>query len=247
METKSKGGGSGWALCAKYDRDREGPRYLAPGFARSLDGARSMTSIADFAGAGPKRWASIDCRKIIQESAPGAGDGASFMMHVGTNAESPAEYGHVQFTNILRDVQVDATNLFDVVHDDTGVCHAREQGAITTFTRDWDVYTANRGGKGSETDRGRCLIGNGHHFCSYNRKGARFSNAGNSWTNNKPCAGSHADSIYWAFGTDEHQCGTHSDTTDPIKMLGTGCSKVSAKVGDGSHLPAFRYNLLFVR
>jgi hypothetical protein len=47
---------------------------------------------------------------------------------------------------------------------------------------------------------GACLIGDGNNFCSFNRDGSRFSNAGNAG-----CAGSLADSIYWAWDTDNRE------------------------------------------
>lgn len=200
MTTKTKEGYSGWTLCGKYDRERRGSKYLAQGFGRAPSGAGSMSSLYDFTDAAAgQRWASIDCRNILQ-SAGGYGNGfgkgsgwaieaskgkvdpgAFWFMHAASNGVG-AGYEVAQFTNVMDDVRKDATKFFDTASDDTGICVSNdvgttETGGITTYSSDWTVYTDNRDLNKKDHDVQSCLYGDGHHFCSFGRDGMQFNNA----------------------------------------------------------------------
>lgn len=240
MTTKAKDGGSGWTLCGKYDRDREeGSQWLGQGFARKLAGAAAMRTVADFSDVGPFRWGSIDCRPLISTQS----SGATFMMHAAADVPgSPAVWhkeGMVQFTNIMSDVRENSTNLFDINLDDKGTCVSRDSGGILTYSSNWSLYTANRlcpWGWVNTCDVGGCLSGDAHHFCSSGRDGQRFSNGGGA-----NCEGSGADTIYWAWTSDSHNCGHHNSQNDEfaaLSVIGTGCNEVPA---------TYRYNFLLIR
>ena len=83
--------------------------------------------------------------------------------------------------------------------------------------------------------------GDGHHFCTFEREGSRFSNGGGNGNN---CGGSEGDSIYWAWDDDEHGCNN-------ALRIGTGCARRHAGgptygFVDGAALPTFRYNFMLV-
>eukprot|EP00039_Didymoeca_costata_P001174 m.50357 g.50357 ORF g.50357 m.50357 type:complete len:475 (-) comp10665_c1_seq1:134-1558(-) len=218
----------GWTLCGKYDFALEGDKFLKNGFLRSMVVPEAMKNRGSFVGSTDKRWASIDCRTII-DGGRGNYAGADFMMHAGANATTAAisgkpVYNGILFTNVLGDTKKDATNLFDVVKEDTGQCLLRSQNAITTYSSTW-IDLGNQGGWNGLSD-GTCLVGDGHHFCSYDRDGSRFSNAGIPG-----CSGSRYDSIYWAWDDDDHGCQGRPYT------IGSGCQ---------IHDPTFQFNYLFV-
>ena len=99
------------------------------------------------------------------------------------------------------------------------------------------------------TLQGRCLYGDGHHFCSYNRAGAAFSNARGeagggrdstdlSLSDSNLCYGSQSDTIYWAWDNDEHFCSA--------TVIGTGCLRRTRNAARGPGLPMNPYNYLMV-
>lgn len=224
MDTSVSGGVGGWTLCGKYNRDGPGNRLLANGFGRSFTGGGDMASLGTFRTAGLK-WASIDCRALFNAD-------SSWMMHKGLGNPANASDGAlVRFTNILADVKNDATNFFDYSRIEEGQCRpTRNAGGVTTFDADW----TNLGGAdgGNDLNGGSCVVGDGHHFCSQDRVGARFSNGGAV----RNCASSFGDTVYWAWEMDDHGC---ADDT----LIGTGCG------GSGSanpRQPTKQYNFLFV-
>lgn len=139
------------------------------------------------------------------------------MMHAGSDGQGgPTVWrlsGKVQFTNIMSDVRKNPKNLFDVNLDDKGTCVEGQDGGITTYSTDWSVYTGHReaycswtgGGAACKAKEGYCLYGDSHSLCSANRDGQRFSNNGT-----KGCEGSGADTVYWAWSDDDHNCGPHT-------------------------------------
>jgi hypothetical protein len=263
MVTKTKDGKSGWTLCGKYDRDRGGVKFLAQGFGRSSSGASSMTSLTDFtAAADGTRWVSIDCRMLVQDSSAGSEDGATYMLHAASNTGET--YDVYQFTNVLADSRKDASLFFDMASRDKGVCTSQEigkpmSGGIMTWDKDWQVYTDNWNvGRGSAIDTGACLTGDGHHFCSKERLGARLNNAGGSGApqeNKTNCQASGSDTIYWSWTeTDTRDetfgCGgmSRTDSAQILPVIGTGCRNWNKanKVPKGTKMPPYRYNMLFL-
>ena len=181
---------------------------------------------------------------LVQETAEGADDGATFMMHVGANSAPSGKnkvdsdkYVAVAFTNVLADARKDATKFFDVASKDEGVCTTRDDGAITTYTTRCQEFTANRltDRKKLKFDQGSCLIGDGHHFCSFDREGARLSNAGGILENKldngtitvKDCGGTARDTVYWAWEDDNFGCGglNVEDESQILPVIGTGCNR----------------------
>lgn len=171
-------------------------------------------------------------------------------MHAGSDqptAEDPfPDSTNVRFTNIMADVVTNPDNLFDTSFDDRGRCTER---VISTYNSTWEqIFLDGQGDPrtpGSQPflqdlGSGTCMSGDGHHFCSSNREGARFSNGGGG-----TCTGSEADSIYWAWDADQHGCNN-------ALRIGTGCarrhsSRVAFGLSDnGEALPTFRYNFLLV-
>lgn len=231
MDTPSRDGASGWTICGKYDRDKaDAPdRYLSYGFGRIPTAVSDMSDLATFTNPSQK-WSSNDCRDIIR-------NGATYMMHAGTNNPSQAlpfndSDLQVRFTNILSDVREDPTNLFDTLIEDTGVCRSRATGAIRTFNSQWVELTTDGNGTLDALRGGTCLVGNGHHFCSFRREGSRLSNAGTN-----ACRGSEGDSVYWAWDADEHGC-------NAFLRIGTGCDTNNDLGTPG--IPSFRYNYLLL-
>ena len=183
-----------------------------------------MNSLFDFdAVTEGVKWASIDCRSIIQSTggyADGLGKGsgwnvndedaseitggAQWFMHAASKGTGHGNgYEALQFTNILADTIKDATKLFDVKSKDTGVCVSQtqgdpESGGIITYGSDWGVYTDNwEFDGGNVADLGGCLSGDGHHFCAVGRKGASFSNAQGYYENPEtPGETSNCDGTY---------------------------------------------------
>eukprot|EP00039_Didymoeca_costata_P014264 m.228423 g.228423 ORF g.228423 m.228423 type:complete len:498 (-) comp15978_c0_seq3:101-1594(-) len=212
----------GWTLCGKYNAGKSGSKYLANGFIRSNRGANFMKDRKAFTGINNLRWVSIDCRSII-DGGKGKYQKSTHMMHAASNANNAKitkpTYNGVLFTNIMEDVRKDATKLFDISRDDKGTCVNRNNGAIATYDKDWKVPS-------NDLRTGECMLGDGHHFCSRNRNGQRFSNAGSG-----TCTSSGDDTIYWAWSGDDHGCNGR-----PFRV-GTGCR---------NHGPTFQFNYLYV-
>jgi len=240
MTTPAQNGLSGWTLCGKYDRDSFGSQYLSQGFGRQVFNVGDMSTLNTFSSTDNK-WSSLDCRPLLNRQ-------SMWMMHAGTDniTLTPNEsYGNpnqttgkVRFTNILADAKQNPTNFFNLANEDRGVCVPRTAGAISTFNRSW----VNLGTTEDESvtsicpetnvnfhcgnlELGSCLVGDGHHFCSSSRAGARLSNAGTAG-----CTGSQADTVYWAWLADDHYCNS-------VLRIGTGCNGQPA---------TYRYNFLFL-
>eukprot|EP00040_Diaphanoeca_grandis_P013113 m.66276 g.66276 ORF g.66276 m.66276 type:complete len:489 (-) comp23667_c0_seq1:130-1596(-) len=233
MNTSSSDGLSGWTLCGKYDAERPGDRWLSDGFGRVPTGVADMASLEQFSG-NARKWSSIDCRSLLPES--------RYMMHVGANDTSLPWGGEaksaVRFTNVLEDAKLAPTHFFDTLQEDRGVCRTRTQGGIRTFNQTFAELKGDGmdGGPKMGLNNGACMVGQGHHFCSFNRLGSRLSNAGGNSAGG-PCSSSDHDSIYWAWNTDDHGC-------NPTLRIGTGCSKSSTQGQPGT--PSFRYNYMFI-
>ena len=162
------------------------------------------------------------------------------MMHKGLNDPADPSNGTqlVRFTNILEDTKADPTNFFDYARDEQGQCRPnRGAGGVTTFDADW-TNLGNRDGV-NDLQGGSCVVGDGHHYCSKDRAGARFSNAGTT----RNCASSHGDTVYWAWDTDDHGC-------SPDTLIGTGCGGCTGAEclnGDATpYDPTMQYNFLFI-
>jgi len=230
----------GFTLCSKYNANHpNGPRWLNQGFGRDNVNLKDMGSLDAFSGKATK-WSSIDCRAIIRT-------GASYMMHASTNdpvalqtdmrEQSGLKKWTLQFfTNIMSDVKADPTNLFDLTRDDKGNC---TPNVMSTYNADGTKMIAYKGFKLQD----RCMIGDGHHFCSYAREGSVLSNMRGSsryidkGVVNAACAGSQYDTVYWSWRDDKHFCDD--------RVVGTGClyqNRGGIKVG----LPQNTYNYLFV-
>eukprot|EP00039_Didymoeca_costata_P005125 m.78713 g.78713 ORF g.78713 m.78713 type:complete len:490 (-) comp12685_c0_seq2:132-1601(-) len=226
----------GWTLCGKYDVTKQGTKrtYLRDGFARGVIFPQYMRGLDPLPTGVSQPWASIDCRKIIDGSYSKTSNGATHMMHAAANVPTVTgipKYDAVRFTNIMADAQKDATLFFDTKSEDTGLCVSRDNGGITTYDENWkDLGTED---SGSTLGDGNCMLGNGHHFCSNQRVGSRFSNAGS----NKQCDGSFRDTVYWAFYSDDHGCNVNL-------RIGTGCNNLAGSTALG--LPSYRVNFLFV-
>ena len=175
MTTPTTDGLSGWTLCGKYDRDRAGTRYLQQGFARGLNSAGDMADLSTFTDPS-RRWSSIDCRQAIAA-------GADYMMHAGSDtpqASNPfPDHTQIRFTNIMSDVRENSANLFDTSFDDRGTCRSRNMGGIRTFNSSWEMLPRDgRDDPATNGDpprlqglgEGSCMIGDGHHFCTYGRE-----------------------------------------------------------------------------
>ena len=188
-------------------------------------------------------------------------------MHAGSN--DGEVYTGYHFTNVLKDARKDATNLFDVASKDNGTCIAQdlgrpESGGIITYNEKWAVYTDNwESARGSETDVGGCLEGDGHHFCSRGRTGARFNNAGGTNDKHAPlegyCGGSLYDTVFWVWGEsrdpnedDNYGCGGVSRIDgSTLPLFGTGCQRYNGenrfKEGQKpANMPMFRYNFMLL-
>jgi hypothetical protein len=251
MDTPTRDGLRGWTLCGKYDRDREAgnSRWLQWGFARAASSVGDMATLSTFSG--ERKWSSIDCRPVIAA-------GAAFFMHAGSDVPDSGnpfpDSTNVRFTNIMADVRESPENLFDTSFDDRGRCVARTSGGIITYNTTWEILQRDGQGDPGVTGspppvlqglaQGACMVGDGHHFCTFEREGSRFSNAGAvSQTSN--CGGSEADSIYWAWDDDQHGCNN-------ALRIGTGCARrhtggpAYGFGPDGAALPSFRYNFMLV-
>ena len=187
------------------------------------------------------------------------------MMHVGANnapsssKKDSDKYEAIAFTNVLEDARKDATKLFDVASKDTGVCKNRGAGGITTYDQRWSEYTDNwKQQKNKDANKGSCLVGDGHHFCSVGREGARFSNAigiqrgkGENQTDVE-CGGSGWDTVYWAWESDSLRCGGYTEGKDAmLPLIGTGCSGYNKpdtvkNFKPKPRMPLYRYSFLFL-
>mmetsp|Transcript_29079 Transcript_29079/g.76172 ORF Transcript_29079/g.76172 Transcript_29079/m.76172 type:complete len:419 (+) Transcript_29079:49-1305(+) len=249
MTTPAQDGLSGWTLCGKYDSSMATnltARWLTQGFGRAFVQPQDLTRMGGTSNG--RVWSSIDCRLFI-------GPQTQWFMHAGTNDSSSApaqsyglatqNNGAIRFTNMLADVKADPTNLFNINRDDLGQCRARQAGGVATYNISWTNMGVRDTGVDTQCDdsshrcglgEGACLIGDGHSFCSFNRDGQRFSNAGcaslrqGGCGSTIPCQGSWGDTVYWAWTSDSHGCS--SDL-----QIGTGCRQVP---------PSYRYNMLFV-
>lgn len=233
---------SGWTLCGKYSAGHEnGPRWLSQGFGRAPVNAGDMADLGTFSGQ-TLRWASIDCRPLISA-------GAQYWLHTSSvapevlatswTAGGDAAWDLALYTNILADVRDDPTNLFDLTRDDEGQCRA---DVMTTWNAAGSVLDADDTGFAFQ---GRCLVGDGHHFCSHGRAGAAFSNARGDRDSSDPtfvddsaCYGSQSDSVYWAWQTDAHFCSP--------SVIGTGCLRRANRGNQGPGLPVNPFNYLMV-
>lgn len=208
----------GWTLCGKYNRDHPAAsRWLTQGFGRGFRQAWDMANKYDFSGA--EKWSSLDCRPLFKNY-------TRYFMHY---AEDTDGDNGTRYTNIMNDTLADPTNFFDYDRDDIGTCRSRNTVGIITYDANFRAIT--RDGPNSLSSGG-CLYGDGHSFCTKNRLGARFSNAGTG-----TCTGSEADTIYWTWYGDDHGCAV-GPAADGIKVIGTGCAS--------NGLPTYRYNMLFI-
>lgn len=243
MTTPGFDGGRGWTLVGKYDVERAGPRYLKNGFGRSLSTgptASGMQSLGEFGPAGALRWISVDARPLLLS-------GARYWLHAATS-DPGAGLETAWATNIKGDVTSDPVNLFDLTKETEGTCvgnrdaaQATDGGAIVTYRQSGTRWLRSTAGLGE----GKCLSvkgGGGHHFCSYDRVGARFSNAGTG-----SCRTTEKDNIHWAWDDDDTACGALGGGGD---LIGTGCAVGHTAAGKKdtdprSGLPRKRYNYLF--
>eukprot|EP00041_Stephanoeca_diplocostata_P025132 m.651509 g.651509 ORF g.651509 m.651509 type:complete len:474 (+) comp22677_c0_seq1:179-1600(+) len=235
MTIAAQDGLKGFTLCGKFDSQQAGgSRYLRQGFGRSDMQAASMSDLTTFDTA-TGNMASIDCRPFIS-------GGAQWLMHMGSDipvADSSygmlTNNGSVRFTNILADVKNDPTNFFDINRQDVGGCAGGVAG-VATYDESWTRLTSDGLGAFRGTlNGGSCKIGDGHMLCSFERIGARFSNAGTG-----DCEGSGHDSIYWAWNADDHGC-------NRALRIGTGCGVPGSEPGSQlAYPPTYRYNYMFV-
>jgi hypothetical protein len=198
-----------------------------------------MADLESFSAGGNRKWSTIDCRFLVNLQ-------TRFMMHVGTNSpdffpgSGTMKYarntgaGNVLFTNVLPDAKEDNTSFFDMSLRNAGgqscqtaggMLGPNRAGGITTWINDWT--RASGISQGQPLEDGGCLVGRGAHFCSRDRVGVRLSNAGRQWDS---CRSSSSDTMYWAWGDDDHGC-------DDNLQIGTGCQ---------SQIPTFRYNYMFI-
>eukprot|EP00039_Didymoeca_costata_P019767 m.338862 g.338862 ORF g.338862 m.338862 type:complete len:488 (+) comp18569_c0_seq1:84-1547(+) len=212
----------GWTLCAKYDFEKTGARYLSAGFARAMSAPEALQDLGPYAGIDNQKWVSLDCRSLVK-------NGATHFMHVGFDdvLGTQPKYSAIRYTNIMDDVKKNPSALFDITLDDKGTCAG---GSVVTYDESWKKLSIDRGGR---LLAGSCLTGDGHSFCSYNRDGAKYSNAGAD-----NCAGSGEDTIYWAWEDDDHGCNGGF-------VLGTGCD-FNALNRNSPSTPTYRFNYLFV-
>eukprot|EP00039_Didymoeca_costata_P019470 m.337646 g.337646 ORF g.337646 m.337646 type:complete len:494 (+) comp18193_c0_seq1:138-1619(+) len=237
----------GWTLCGKYDKLRPlGSRYLAVGFLRDFVNSDSMDDLGVFSPtAAPLKWASVDCRELIDGN-KGKRASAKYMMHSAANfapkINTVPKYDAIRFTNIMDDTRADATSLFDTTRETVGDCVNRSTGGIRTYDESWKELTDVDSDPDFERNLGMggCIKGDGHHLCSLAlRTGSRFSNAGDD-ASRGVCAGSMYDTVYWAWYADDHGC-SHK------LVIGTGCQKGHLQqVRPGGRQPNFRFNYLFV-
>jgi len=248
MRTKTDTGKSGWTLCGKYDDARAGPRYLSQGFGRAAVSVSDMGDLSTFT-ARQQKWSSVDCRDVIK------GQGL-YMMHASTNAPKPdVVFDQLRFTNIFQETATDPTNLFDISHQDKGTCLTGTKNApVKTWNLAWEPLTSNVSSTLAQPNdkwpeiqvypnSGECLVGDGHHFCSFDRAGTRYSNLGlgTLGVGKAGCSGSGGDSVYWAWMSDDHACASGAKY-----LIGTGCDRISKTVPPAIGTPGRRYNYLFM-
>jgi hypothetical protein len=253
-----------WDKVNNPDSTSIAAKWLSNGFARSSRGGGSMTSIIDFDALTERQaWASIDCRKIVKDkngsNSPDNDVGTPrFWMHVGSDAgkkSSTGEWDAVQFTNLFPDVRTSDNykNLFDTSRGDTGKCSndnsltdaAANKTKVITYLSDWSLLDPKCYNQGDSNQlHGQCLTGDGHSFCTKDRAGSRYSNAGSAG-----CKSSMQDTIYWAWDRDDHGCygyDTMGQATTFVGHLEDGCGvdgKAVSLIGTGckGKAPDFRY------